>query len=397
MAALTFRDPRFLLRTSLALALANARYWTTVAPTVRRELRRWHERAATIDDPALRALALAKLEGESFHAQAAAMLATSVRRNHRRDVAQAIVPLELLFDYLDGLTERPSPDPLAQGDRVFVALLDAVTVAHHGTGKISDGTDNESDRYLEDLSRAVSTALARLPAASAITQTAQRTAARSALAQTRMHAAAQLGTDQVEQWARAEARGGDLGWRELLAGAAASVLVLHALIAAAADPATTSEHALEIEHAYMPMATLLTLIDGLVDHDADAAASTAAQPGYIDVYSTSEELCAAIVSASDLARSAAARLRPAAHHTMMLFGLAAYYTTAPGAHSNFARPTCERLQDRLRPGIGPALIVMRAWRLGRRRSAARRPQTSGAGLASPLGQSRIETGGSNET
>ena len=88
---------------------------------MRRELRRWEQRALAIEDPALRALALEKLRGEGFHAEAAAMLATLAPRCHRQDVVEAIVALELLFDYLDGLTERPSGDPLGEGERLFGA------------------------------------------------------------------------------------------------------------------------------------------------------------------------------------------------------------------------------------------------------------------------------------
>ena len=123
--------------------------------------------------------------------------------------------------------------------------------------------------YLDAFPETVSGALARLPAALAITEVAQRIASLGGQAQTRMHAASQLGTGQVEEWARREAEGTGLEWRELLAGAASSVLVLHALIAAAADPRTTGAEAEEIASAYLYMCVPLTLLDGLVDHEED--------------------------------------------------------------------------------------------------------------------------------
>jgi tetraprenyl-beta-curcumene synthase len=353
-------DRRLVARAGLALVLANVRYWTSVAPVVRGELRRWELRAQGIEDPELRALALQKLHGEGFHAEAAAMLATLAPRSRRSDAAVAIVALELLFDYLDGLTERPSADPLGDGERLFAAY----------TGALAAEAPSNADGYMEALSGAVSAALQRLPAAGAITEVAQQIAVRSSQAQIRMHAAPQLGTAQLEQWGRAEAEGTDLGWREVLAGAASSVLVLHALIAAAADPDTTRQEAIEIESAYLSACTVLTLLDGLVDHDRDTQAgddeSPHAQLSYIGFYQDRDELSQALTAAARRATSAASALRNGPHHAMTLVGVVAYYTSAPGARGSFARPVSERLQAELTPLISPALWVMRAWRLAKR-------------------------------
>jgi tetraprenyl-beta-curcumene synthase len=393
----TFHDPRFVLRTTLALALANARYWTTVAPTVRGELRRWREHARAIEDPELRALALGKLEAESFHAQAAAMLATSAPRSHRRDVVQAIVALELLFDYLDGLTERPSADPLGEGERLFRAYIDAVAIPAaddtarssldaHGDLPFADA-EPDDDGYLSDLSRAVATALARLPAATAIAEIARRTARQAAQAQTRMHAAAQLGTEQVEQWARGEVEGTDLQWHELLAGAASSVLVLHALIAAATDPRTTPRQATEIAAAYLPTCTLLTLLDGLVDRDDDDTPSSGAEHlSYISFHQDPDELSRTLTGAL---RRASTHMRTLPHgprHATILVGVVAYYTSTPAAGRGYARPICRDLQRRLRPMIYPALALMRTWRLAKRLRAGNRRPSSVTALASSAGQ-----------
>jgi tetraprenyl-beta-curcumene synthase len=399
----TLGDRRLVARAGLALALANIRYWTSVAPIVRGELRRWELRARAIGDPELRTLALAKLHGEGFHAEAAAMLATLGPRRHRRDVVEAIVALELLFDYLDGLTERPSADPLDDGERLFGALINAVAVVSDGAGESFEKPPRGDDGYLEGLSRAVVLALARLPAALAITEVAQRTAARSGLAQTRMHAAAALGTEQVEQWARREAEGTGLEWRELLAGAASSVLAMHALIAAAADPSTTPEEAGEIESAYLSMCVLLTLLDGLVDQEQDTRAggdTSGARGfgsagvgglesrglGYIDLYEDRDELLQTLTGATRRAASQARALRHGPHHAMTLVGVVAYYTSAPGARGDLAAPIVKRLDRQLAPLIYPTLWLMRAWRLAKRMRAGNRRAPRGGGLASSIGE-----------
>jgi tetraprenyl-beta-curcumene synthase len=391
-------DRGLVARAGLALLLANVRYWTSVAPVVRGELRRWEGRALGIEDPGLRALALEKLSGEGFHAEAAAMLATLAPRSYRRDAVEAIVALELLFDYLDGLTERPSGDPLGDGERLFGAYTDALAAGSESNGSALDSNDEEPARrdelrwadggYLEELSGAVRAALARLPAAAAIAPLARVSAARSALAQTRMHAASQLGTEQVEAWAQREAEGTGLEWRELLAGAASSVLAVHALIAAAADPATTPQEAAEIEAAYLSACTVLTLLDGLVDHEQDRLSGDESLHGYISLYEDPHELSQTLSGAAQRAAAQVSALRNGPHHAMTLVGVVAYYTSAPGAGGELAAPIVKRLQEELRPLILPTLALMRGWRLAKRLRAGNRRVPQSRGLASSLGKSR---------
>jgi tetraprenyl-beta-curcumene synthase len=358
-----FADRRLLRGAVLALAAANVRYWTTVAPIVRGELTSWKRRARAIEDDQLRALALEKLRGEGFNAEAGAALATLAPRAHRRDAAWAIVALELLFDYLDGRTERPLIDPLRDGERLFGAFIDAVGA---GWQARRDDAHAPDGGYLQALSDGVAGALARLPGAPTIAAGARASAARAAQAQIRMHASAQLGREQLETWARGEADGGELEWRELLLGAASSVLLVHALIAAAADPRTTPSQAQEIAEAYLDICVLLTLLDGLIDHEHDALPENAGRPGYLSLYSNPEELADALTAAAERAAGKTRKLHNAPHHTMLLVAVAAYYISAPGADTQLTRPIAERLRAELAPLMPPTLALMRAWRRARR-------------------------------
>jgi len=361
MTASAPRDRHLQARAGLALVLANARYWTSVAPVARRELERWELRAQAIEDPELRSLALAKLHDEGFHAEAAAMLATLAPRAHRASVAEAIVALELMFDYLDGLSERPSEDPSADGERHFGAFVNAVLVPGEVT---HPELAQNGGGYLDELSRAVSLSLARLPGALAITKVAGRIASNAAQAQTRMHAVPQLGTEQLEEWGLAQAVGTGLGWREFVAGSASSVLVLHALIAAAAEPRTTPDAAAQIAEAYLPTCVLLTLLDGLVDHDLDNAHDGPAA-GYLSLFEDRDELSEVFGEAARRAATRARGLPNGAHHVMLLTGVVAYYSSAPGAHGELARPVVSRVRRELAPLMSPTLAVMRAWRRAR--------------------------------
>jgi tetraprenyl-beta-curcumene synthase len=352
-------DSLFARQALTALITANARYWSSVTPIVRRQLRHWRRRAEAIEDPQLRKLALAKLRHEAFNAEVAAVAATLAPRPHRAPAVQAIVALELLYDYLDGLTERSHDDPLAEGERLYSAFTSAVDLR---------GLTAEQERALEghvylcELADTVRSALTELPASEAIGETARRCAERAAQAQVRMHAAPLLGTAQLADWARAQEDSQALAWREYVAGAASSVLALHALIAAAADPRTTREQAERLDAAYLSIAAVVTLLDGLIDHARDREAG---ELSYASLYDDPCLLAQALSDTARLASTRAMELPGGAHHLMTLAGAIAYWSSAPGAGNDFARPLLADLRSELRGLVLPPLLVMRAWRVGK--------------------------------
>ncbi|HTC73481.1 MAG TPA: DUF2600 family protein [Solirubrobacteraceae bacterium] len=359
-----FADRRLSARAGVALVLANARYWTTVAPEVRAQLARWRTRALEIESPELRLLALHTLREEGFAAEVAATLATLTPRRHRTATIRGIVALEVMYDYLDGVTEQPAPDPLANGRQLFKAFTDALDphagldedyYRHHPSG--SDGG------YLHELAGTVRETLACLPKAQALASTMQGAAARCAEAEVLTHAGALSDTAIAERWARATTNGSGLNWREYLAGAASSVLAVHALIALAGDARTTTAHAAPIDEVYLALGVLSTMLDSVVDYEQDAANGTLA---YINHYDDRALLGERLVAVAQHAATRARDAPASAHHLMTMAGITAYYTSAPSATSELALPVTSRIQRELRPLITPTLAVMHAWRLAKR-------------------------------
>jgi tetraprenyl-beta-curcumene synthase len=367
-------DRRLTARALVALTLANARYWFTVAAQVRRQLRHWERRAQAIEDPELRTLALEKLATEGFNAEAAAIAATLAPRANRKHAVRAIVALELLFDYLDGLTERPHEDPLGEGNRLYATFMGAIDPSAELPGDDRDA--RAADGYLQELASTVRLSIARLPASEAIAPVARRCAARSAQAQIRMHATPLLGDAQLGEWARAEAEGSGLQWREFLLGAASSVLALHALIAAAADPRTTPAEAEEIDAAYLSICVMATLLDGLIDQQSDTDAGALS---YIALYEEPALLAQALACSAREASRKSGELRNGPHHLMTLAGVCAYWASAPGARGELAHPALADLRAELQPLLFLPLLVMRAWRA----SKAARPRRRVAGRQAP--------------
>lgn len=351
-------------RMGLALVLANARYWSTVAPLVHTQLDYWGRRAEEIPDPALQEVALANLCEEGFNAQATATLATLAPRKHRKSVVEAIVGLQVIYDYLDSLVERPLADPLAESRRLYRALVDAVVMDTEPRRDYYAHTPQpDDDGYLEELVNVVRRALARLPCRAAIAEVSERAAERCAEAQVRAHAVRVLGRAQLELWARSNALDTGLQWQEFLAGAVSSGLALHALTAAAADPRTSREQALTIDEVYLSVCALTTLLDSLIDYEQDRSMG---QPGYIRYYEDRDALARGLRSVIHRAAARARDTPNGAYHLMTLVGVVAYYSSAPTASSEFARPVTEQIRRELRPIITPTLAVMRAWRVAKR-------------------------------
>lgn len=345
------RDPALTVRALGAFAIANARYWLTVAGETRRQLRHWERRAQAIAEPRLREVAIEKLRDEGFNAEVIAVMATLAPRRQRREALRAIVALEILFDCLDGMTEQPNADPLSEGERLFGAFTGAVDPEQPLPGTL--------DPYLQELAGAVREAMAELPASGAVAQVARRRAERSAQAQVRLHASRALGRGQLEEWARGEAGDGTLGWRELAAAAASSVLTLHVLIAAACDPRTTPQDAERIESAYLPFAALVTLLDGVVDRAVDARAQSST---YIALYESPESLAQELTRCARQATAGFSALGHRGHHLMTLACAVAYWTTAPGAREEPARATLARLRRDMGLLLPGPLLLMRVWR-----------------------------------
>lgn len=343
-----------------ALLAANFRYWRTVAPLADARIERWRSRAEAIPDEPTRQLALSKLDGERFNAEAGAMLATFAPAARRANVVEAIVALQLLFDLLDGLSERPTAQPIEDGRRLFTLF----------TGALSAETPTTTDSslpaagYMGELAEACRRALAELPAMAAVIESAQSAAARAAAAQIHMHAAPQLGAAQLQSWAQELSSQSSLPWRELTAGAASSVLCVHALIAAAANPATSPAQAVQTDRAYLSICVLLTLLDSLTDREQDARDS---RLGYVDLYDDDEQLSEGLDASLSRADAQVRRLPDPARHLMMLAAVVAYYASAPAARAPAAAEHVARLTSDLQPVIAPTLLVMRVWRARRHR------------------------------
>ncbi len=330
-------------------------YERRILPIVRRDLRGWEARAATIPDAALRAAALASLREKGRNAEATAVFAILAPRDRRARVLRAMTALQVAIDYLDSLGEAGVDEPLADGLALHQAIRDAVSPGAAPGDWYSHHPQREDGGYLAALVAACQEVVAELPAPGVV-PLLQRAATRCGEGQSYTHASAQAGTGVLETWAAAQPAAPGYLWWEVAAGASSSVAV-HALLAVAADPTTTAEEAELVDAIYFPpIGALTVLLDDLVDLDDDLRS---AQHNYLAYSATEEQAANRIGLLADRARAATRGMRRGRRHRAILAGVAAFYLSAPANRTGYAGPIRGRLLESLDPTIRPIMFAMR--------------------------------------
>lgn len=350
------------MRETLRALAALALYRCRALPGARAELGGWEARAAEMPEGALREAALGALREKRANPEATAVFAILAPRAGRGAALRAMVALQVAIDYLDSLGEQPGSDPLADGLALHGAVVDAVSP---GATKMGEWyrlhPDDEDGGYLAALVGTCRSELAALPASATVLGALRRAAKRCGEGQSYTHAAACGGVARLQMWAEGLQAPPEYRWWELAAGASSSVAA-HALIAAAADPASTAEQAELIDAAYFPSVGALTvLLDDLVDREADLAAG---EHNYLSYPANEEEAAERIALLASRATAAASELPRAGRHRAILAGVAAFYLSAPAAGSDYARPIGERLLESLEPTVRPIMVAMRVRRRG---------------------------------
>jgi hypothetical protein len=312
------------IRETGAAASALVAYLTTVLPQARQELKR-----------------LGPLpEAKARNAEAVAVFAILAPRSARPVVTRAVTRLQVAIDLRD-ITEEQGPEgPL-------------------------------DDRLAQRLESGWRAEVAKLPSYTAVSSLLDRTVERCEEGQRQTHAAATGNANALRDWALSLGALPDYRWWEVAAGASSSVAA-HALIAAAADPATTAETATLNEAAYHPpIGALTVLLDDLVDRAADQEAG---EHNYIAYYERPAEAAERVAWIAGEASRRIESLPWAGRHRAILAGVGAFYLSAAEdrTYASTARGT-------LLASLGPGMRVLTAFMRGARllERERRRPGQAG--------------------
>jgi tetraprenyl-beta-curcumene synthase len=358
-------------RRHLALAAAFARaapvYWLSIFPEVQRQLAHWQTRAAAIPDPGLRRLALATQADESGNLEGAAAFATFVPSDVRTAVIQAAVAFQAVYDYVDSLVEQPTKDPVANGRALHQALDVALTPGRAHPDYYAHHPQRDDGGYLTSLVDACRTGLRALPAYPTVRTSARRAVGRMVEYQTLIHAAgAPEPHTSLMTWAKAATPDGlDFEWWETAAAAASSLLVF-ALIAEAARPDLSAAETAALERAYFPwIGALHVLLDSLIDQPEDAVIG---HPSLVENYQNSLETAERMSAIARRARVQIGALRRPAPHVLLLTAMCCFYLSSGSTRRPSARLAARRIASALGVLTRPMLLILRL-----RRAASRVP------------------------
>jgi tetraprenyl-beta-curcumene synthase len=354
------RSRRRELTDALALVETLACYWLTIFPLARRELCCWQERAKAIPHPGLRCVAWNTLTSEGLNAEGAALFAMLAPFPRRRAATRLLVRFQVMYDYLDALTERPTPEPLRSSRQLHLALVAALGGPVPAEGYFAHHPLSGDGGYLDELVAGCRVLFTRLPSAKEAAPHAMRAAVRSAEGQSQSHAAAFAEEGDLIRWAQRETPGtGDLLWWET-AAAAESSLVIHALLASAAGANLSKADAAGIAAAYWPwVGGLNALLDDLIDTAEDAAEGT---HSYIACYGSRAMLARRLTSLAAEASRAIDQLPLRRRHAVIFAAMTSYYLAAPHATHGEVEPVAREVRDAVATDLRPFLLMLRVRR-----------------------------------
>jgi tetraprenyl-beta-curcumene synthase len=345
---------------------AARRYWLQVFPAARSAQRRLRAHAEAIPDPLLREDALISHRQKGSNSEGLAAMAVLAPAGWRPALATSLVSYQLMLDYLDGVSERPSGDPVANGLRLHRAFEVALDPESEHDDYFAHADGGEDGGYLAALIESCRAPLSELPSYPAVRESLLRQARLCRESQALNHAQhfASL-DDRIGEWAAQATAAADLDakleWWELLAAAAASSLGVGALLALAASPGASEADARRVESAYFPWASgLNALLDSLIDLDEDAEGAS-----HLRRYRSRRHAGERLSMFATRARDRVSTLPDGPMHEALLAAMGALYLVRPEAWQPGREEISSQVLTALGPFAGPSLVVHLVRRGGR--------------------------------
>ncbi len=327
---------------------------------VSREVDRWRARAATIPDATIREDALAALEHKRSNTEGASLFWIIPRRRCRR-LLNLLVAYEIMADFLDSAIERGAAVGVINGQQLHLALMDAVDVDRPMSDYYRYHPWQDDGGYLVRLVDACRRGCVTLPSYQGVRPLLMRAAELAQVQGLSHELDVRLRDVILRAWAaRQVGPEHELGWYETT-GAASAWLTVLALMAVAAEPTPSPNHAWDVYLAYFPwIALTATLLDSYGDLLEDRANE---ENSYISHYGSLE---AAVLRIGEIMRRASLEvslLDNGERHSVILAAMIAMYLSKDSARTVEMRLSSRKLLhsgESLARLLGPAL---RSWRV----------------------------------
>jgi len=327
---------------------------------VSRELRGWRERADAIPDMSIRADVMEALTRKRGNIDGAALFWFLPRRRNPV-LLRLLIAHELIWDVLDGISERGARASEENGRQLHLATLEALDPG----GPLSDYYRHhpwhDDGGFLRALVEACRDRFQALPSYRRVQTLALREATRAHVQGLNHIPDPARRDDVLRRWVEREYpdRGG-LQWFEIT-GAASAPLVLHALFALAAEPTCDEAGVSDTYRAYFPWVSLTaTMLDSYVDQVEDIARG---DHSYIDHY---PDRAVAILRLREAIASGAQGVRAlddGRRHAVIFACMLAMYLSKDSARAPGMRTTTQEIAAAGGSLTRLLVPVLRLWRV----------------------------------
>jgi tetraprenyl-beta-curcumene synthase len=361
------------LRQVWAVSAAAARELLWGQRAVSREIQAWRERARAIPDGPIREDALHSIECKRENADGAALFWILPRRRELT-LLRLLVTYQVIWDFLDSVSERGACEGLSNGLQLHKALVEALDPAAPISDYYRYHPWRDDGGYLRALVEACRKHCASLPSYGRVKPILLREARRAHVQALNHDGDPGVRDEALRSWAAEEfSEERRLTWFELSSAATAS-LAVHAFLALAAQPACTDAEVRRTCDAYFPwVAAAATMLDSYVDQVEDAANG---DHRYVAHYATDGH---ARERVSNLIRRSLAEIRrlPGGHrHAVITACMIAMYLSKDSARTPEMRESTASIALAGGSLTRALLPVLRLWRFTFARNAAARPQNA---------------------
>jgi tetraprenyl-beta-curcumene synthase len=345
-----------------ALVAAAMRELLWGLPVVGREVGAWRRRARAMPDRPLREGALDSLTRKRANAEGAALF-TILTRRRNHGLLRLLVAYEIVWDYLDNVSEAGAAEGEVNGRQLHRALLEAVDLEISVSDYYRHHPWRDDGGYLQALVEVCRQQCRRLPSYQRVRSLLLGEARRSEVG-TLNHCLNPAERDRaLRRWAEHEFQedsGGVVPWYELTAAASCSAAA-HVLLIMAADRDCDERDVADTYAAYFPRFSIATtMLDSYVDRDEDLVSGA---HSYISHYPSEEIACMRVADSVALSSSALRRLPNGHRHAVIVACMVAMYSSKDSARAPARRASTHSL---VRAGGSLTMLVLpvlRLWRI----------------------------------
>jgi tetraprenyl-beta-curcumene synthase len=327
---------------------------------VSQEIRQWRSYARTIPDQPIRDDALHVLEHKRTHIYGAALFCT-LPREGSRELLRLLVAHELIWDFLDNLSESAAAHGHTDGHQLHLAIAESIDPST----PISDYYRQhpwQNDRgYLRCLVETCRRSCLALPSYPLVRDTLVREARRAQVLAFNHDPDPVRRDAALKRWVAEEYPGEQHAtWWEI-SGAASAPLTIHALLALAAEPSCSPDEIARTYAAYFPwFSAATTMLDSYVDQIEDVDNG---DHSYIAHYQDAETALSGIRILVQQSVTEVRSLRNGHGHAVIAAAMIAMYLSKDTARTPQLRAGTNSLIHAGGSLTRLLLPVLRAWRI----------------------------------